>query len=333
LTVLSNIFSVTFPFFGLVLCGYGVARQGWIALEAIPGLNFYVLYVALPAMLWRFAVNTPIASLLAPGLVFDYALCALCMLTLTLSIVRRDGGLGWDNASFGALVTIFPNSGFMGLPLLVALLGSSAVAPVMVSLTFDMVVTTSLCIALSRLDVQRVGNLRQAVRKTLGGILVNPLPWTIFLGSLFSAAQLELPVAVDALLKMLSQSASPVALFTLGCILACSSIQLKEAGAFTRSSVVANMVGLKLLIHPLLVWGISQALIWMGISLDPMAVIVLVLVAALPSAGNVPMLAQRFGADAGILARVVMGSTVFAFLTFTLAVLVMVPESNFRLVG
>jgi predicted permease len=30
---------------------------------------------------------------------------------------------GWNDAAFGALVGAFPNTGFMGVPLLVALLG------------------------------------------------------------------------------------------------------------------------------------------------------------------------------------------------------------------
>ena len=119
MNVLGSILSVTFPFFALVLCGYAATRRGWITLDTIPGLNFYVLYLALPAMLLRFAATTPIAKLLAPDLVVTHLLCALCMVVLTL-VLSRSGGMGWNDASFGALVTAFPNSGFMGVPLLVA---------------------------------------------------------------------------------------------------------------------------------------------------------------------------------------------------------------------
>ena len=62
MNVLGNILSVTFPFFGLVLCGYAVARRGWVRLEAIPGLNFYVLYLALPAMLLRLPPPRPLPA-------------------------------------------------------------------------------------------------------------------------------------------------------------------------------------------------------------------------------------------------------------------------------
>ncbi len=62
-----------------------------------------------------------------------------------------------------------------------------------------------------------------------------------------------------------------------------------------------------------------------GLPLEPFSAMVLVLVAALPSASNVPMLAERFGAEPGRLARAVMGSTAIAFVTLTLVVMVVVP--------
>jgi malonate transporter and related proteins len=40
-------------------------------------------------------------------------------------------------------------------------------------------------------------------------------------------------------------------------------------------------------------------------------------VAALPSAGNVAMLTERYGADNGRVARIIMASTVLAFVSFT----------------
>jgi predicted permease len=76
----------------------------------------------------------------------------------------------------------------------------------------------------------------------------------------------------------------------------------------------------KLLLHPLLVWGAGTAAIALGVPLDPFALKVMVLVAALPSASNVAMLAERYGADNGRIARIILVSTVLAFLSFSAAV-------------
>ncbi|RYF42222.1 MAG: AEC family transporter, partial [Comamonadaceae bacterium] len=114
---------VTFPFFALVLCGYVAARRRMLPLEAISGLNSFVLYFALPCMLYRFGASTPIAQLLDGAAIAVYLVCALVMVAFVVagSLNRR---IRWNDASFGALVAAFPNTGFMGVPLLVALLGA-----------------------------------------------------------------------------------------------------------------------------------------------------------------------------------------------------------------
>jgi len=64
----------------------------------------------------------------------------------------------------------------------------------------------------------------------------------------------------------------------------------------------------------------------LGVALDPYALIVIVLVAALPSASNVSLLAERFGANNGRIARIILVSTAAAFLTFSGAVALLVDR-------
>ena len=78
--------------------------------------------------------------------------------------------------------------------------------------------------------------------------------------------------------------------------------------------------------HPLLVWALGVGAISLGIPLDAFTLTVMVLVAALPSASNVVMLAERFGADSGRIARIILVSTALAFVTFSGAVAVLVPK-------
>ncbi|MCY1378227.1 hypothetical protein D9M69_658430 [compost metagenome] len=77
---------------------------------------------------------------------------------------------------------------------------------------------------------------------------------------------------------------------------------------------------MKLLLHPLLVLAVGSGAIQVGVPLDPFALTVMVLVAALPSASNVSLLAERLGADNGRIARIILMTTVAAFLTFSGAV-------------
>jgi hypothetical protein len=313
-----SVLLVTFPFFALVLCGYLAARSGILPQPAIPGLNAFVLFFALPCMLFRFGSSTPIAQLLDPVVAGVYVLCALVVVGGTVALTRAR--MGWNDAAFGALVAAFPNTGFMGVPLLVALLGAQAAGPAILTMLVDMLLTTSLCIALSRLDGAGTHGMAVALRRALRGMLTNPMPWSIALGALASALQWRLPGPLDKTVAMLADAASPVALFTIGAVLARSQMNQHDRVA-VRDYVPIALA--KLFIHPVLVWLAGWAAIRMGLPLSPFAHTALTLAAALPSASNVSLLAERFGAHNGRIARIILVSTALAFLSFSGAVQVL----------
>jgi malonate transporter and related proteins len=75
---------------------------------------------------------------------------------------------------------------------------------------------------------------------------------------------------------------------------------------------------LKLFVHPLLVLSVGVIANALGAPVPAFGLTVLVLAAALPSASNVSLLAERYGADNGRIARIIMASTVMAFVSFSL---------------
>jgi malonate transporter and related proteins len=304
---------VTFPFFALVLCGYVATRRGFLPLAAIPGLNTFLLYFALPCLLFRFGASTPVAQLLNPGVAIVYWLCAVVMVAFTIAVTRH-GRIGWNDAAFGALVAAFPNTGYMGVPLLVALLGAAAAGPAIVTILVDLLFTSSLCVALSRLAGADTHGVSVAARHALKGVAANPMPWSILLGALASATGFVLWQPLGQTVGLLADAASPVALFTIGAVLARSQMQVDYV----------PVALIKLIVHPLLVLAIGLAAIDLGVPLDRFALTVIVLVAALPSASNVAMLAERFEADNGRIARIILVSTALAFLTFSGAVALLI---------
>ncbi|MCD6663359.1 MAG: AEC family transporter [Comamonas sp.] len=306
------VLSTTFPFFALVLCGYVAARARVVPLMAIGGLNTFVLYFALPCLLYRFGASTPLAQLLDPVAAGVYFFCALAMVGAVMALTRRRWG--WNDASFMALVAAFPNSGFMGVPLLVALIGERSAGTVILTIAIDMCLTSSLCVALSRLDASGVKGMAHAMRQALRGMAANPMPISIVLGALASAFQWQLPGPLDRTVAMLSDAASPVALFTIGAVLARSQLDGREAVA--PAEYVPTALA-KLLVHPALVWGAGWLAIRLGLPLSPDTLTALVLTAALPSASNVAMLVERFGAHTGRVAHVILVSTALAFGTFS----------------
>jgi predicted permease len=370
---------VTIPFFALVWLGLLAARSGALPLDAVPGLNSFVLFFALPCMLFRFGYTLPLSELLDPVVITVYLLCALVIVVFTVAITVSPR-VPMKDAAFGALVAAFPNSGFMGVPLLTAIAGSAAAGPVLSSLLCDIFITSSLCIALAQsredsdtrpamgpgpgyagVDSQvpdeleegapmaaRAAVMWRLIRATMG----NPLPWSIALGAGLSALGVVLPVPVDRLVAMLGDAATPVALFTIGAVLWRSKVHAQElqdvhvspdqdpvdpARQATSRFAVARHAAtrgvrsqwqllrpdlpvtlIKLFLHPLLVLVVGLGARGIGAPLSGFQLAVLVLVAALPSASNVSVLAERYRADSGRIARIIMSSTALSFISFSL---------------
>jgi len=309
---MTAILAVTVPFFALVLAGYLAGWRHVLPESAIPGLNAFVLYFALPCMLFRFGLVTPIGDALNPTVIAVYLGCALLMVFVTIAF-SFDEVVGLKDASFGALVTAFPNTGFMGVPLLAALFGSAVVGPMITTILIDMFVTSSLCIALAQ-SGSDAGGARAAALRSLRGAVSNPLPWAIALGGALGALDWRPTGPIDSVIKMLSDAATPVALFTIGAV-------LWRAGrhAHTRTPLkrYVPQALAKVLLHPALVLAVALAARAVGAPLSDLQVLAITLTAALPSAANVAMLAERFGADNGRIARIILTSTLLSFVTFT----------------
>ncbi|HET9977957.1 MAG TPA: AEC family transporter [Burkholderiaceae bacterium] len=310
------IFAVTIPFFALVAMGYAAAHRRLLPESAIPGLNAFVLWFALPAMLFRFGMTTPIGQLLNPTVLVISLVASLAIVGFTL-VVTLSPRVAMKDAAFGALVAAFPNTGFMGVPLLTALLGAAAAGPVICALLIDLFVTTSLCIALAQAHdaVGSGGTARAALKRALGGALSNPLPWSIALGAACSVVGFKLGGPLATIVDMLANAASPVALFTIGAVLWRAG---QHAHTRTPLALVVPVVAIKLFVHPFAVFALAAAARALGAPLGTFEAGVLVLAAALPSASNVSLLAERYGADNGRVARIILGSTAAAFVTFTL---------------
>jgi len=325
------ILAVTIPFFALVLCGYLAAQRRFIPESAIPGLNGFVLFFALPCMLFRFGASMPFAQLIDPALIGVYLASALLMVffTIAATLQREPAGRGVTlrDAAFGALVAAFPNTGFMGVPLLVAMLGERAAGPIIGTVLIDLIFTSTLCLAVAqhqRPSVDKAGpdatppnppTGGSATLRALRGAMTNPLPWAIAFGAALAASGQALPGPIAQVVKMLGDAATPVALFTIGTV-------LWRAGQHSQSRTPLShylpVALFKLLIHPALVLSLGLLARALGVAVPNFGLLVMVLGAALPSASNVSLLAERYGADNGRVARIIMASTVMAFVSFTL---------------
>jgi len=300
------IFQVTAPFFALVLCGYLAARLRLLPENAVPALNTFVLYFALPCLLFRFSAHTPFDELVNVPVFFAYLVTGLALFGAFAAGVRALAGESLRDAAFAALAASWSNWGYMGFALLPAILGKAALAPLIAAGMADLLVLVSLALALSALQDHHGADFGVALAGVLARVAKNPMIWSVIAGGAFSAAQLELWQPADHLTKLLGEAAVPVALFTIG-------VSLYRPGTRAARVDVLVIAAAKLLAHPYLAALVAVYVF----HLPQLEMRTLVLAAALPVAGTVFLFAERQGANAERIAASILVSTALAFFSFT----------------
>jgi predicted permease len=224
------------------------------------------------------------------------------------------------DAGMGALAVAWSNWGYMGFALIPPLLGPQATATIIAAGLGDLTVILLVSLVLTTAgDAASTGGPKAALVAALHGVRKNPLIWAVVVGVAFSACGWALPPAADTFVRLLATGAGPVALFAIGVSLyrpAALPAVTSEMSAPKHPLLQADVLFLtvaKLIVHPYLLLLIAKLA-----GLSPEVTHVLVLVAALPSAGTVFLLATRHHANAERISSVILLTTALSFLTVSL---------------
>jgi malonate transporter len=298
------ILSVTLPFFALILFGYVAAARRWVPTEAVPAFNGFLLYFAVPAMLFRFASNTPFREITNGSFFLAWGLAGVIVVILVTLVARKLRSSMRDAAFFG-LAGGVGNLGFMGVPMMVALLGERSAAPMILGIVADLLVVASAGLALAEMGGATGRGWKADLRDAAVRILLNPFLISMLVGAAFSGFGWTLVTPAAEIVKLLADSAGPCALFAIG-------VSLVRPDAPLRSPILAVPIVAKLILHPAMVWLTMHLF-----GVDDFTTTVAVLAAALPSAGWVFIFAIRYEADAGRISATILLTTAIAFATFS----------------
>ncbi len=293
----------TLPFFALIGLGWWAGRVRFFTPEATAYLTKFVFYFALSAMLFRFSANLSLGEIYDTRFVLAYLSGCLVVYALAMGVAfaRR---ISVSEAAVEAQCAVIGNTGFLGVPMLVVLLGPQATGPVLMVLAIDLIVFSSL-ITLIITGAQQ-GRMSLSVLKVLGmGLLKNPMIVSMVLGLSWSATGVAVPAPVNDFLSLLGAAATPGALFAIGASLASRSAE--------RVSVAVWLSFCKLVLHPLTVAVMALVVF----QVDRAAAGVMIAAAALPVAGNVYILAQHYGVAPQRVSASILISTAVSILTVT----------------
>jgi malonate transporter and related proteins len=300
------VFLQTLPFFAVIAIGYGAAKVGLFPPEATAWLTRFVFYFALSAMLFNFSASMTLGDILVPEAAGAYltGCIAIYILAMLVAFARKRG---IEEATLEAQSAVIGNTGFLGVPMLVLLLGEQAAATVLLVLVIDLIVFSSLLTVI--LTLARQGRLSLDLpRVILWGLAKNPMVMSMAAGLAWSATGQGLAAPVSETLVLLGAAATPGALFAIGASLAGNRAE--------RLAVAGWLSFAKLGLHPLAV-GLAAIFLF---EVDPFATGVLIAASALPVAGNVYILAQHYGVAVARVSAAILISTAISVLTLPVVI-------------
>jgi malonate transporter len=301
-----DVLNLALPFFGLIFIGFACGRIKQIPDTALAWMNFFIVYVALPALFYRILAQTPLSKLSQVDFIFATTLATFWAFSISFAIgmAIRQGNVA--ESTIAGLAGGYGNIGYMGPGLALATLGQQAAVPVALIFCFDNIILFTMVpflMALSKPRPMSVPAIALEVVKRVGG---HPLIIASVLGVASAALHFEPPVALGRLMQFLQNAAAPCALFALGVTVALRPLK-------KMPWEVPPLAGVKLLLHPVLVF----LLLSLFGPFDQIWVDTAVLMAALPPALNVFVFARQYDAWVEQASSAVLIGTLVSVVTLT----------------
>lgn len=303
---MADIVGLVLPFFGMIFIGALAARLVKQPLEALGWMNVFVVYIALPALFFQLLSRTPIEELTEWRYIAGSMLATFLIFLMMFagSVVVARGEIA--ESTIKGLAAAYGNIGYMGPGLALLVFGPEAAVPVALIFSFENVMHFTLApmlMALAGSEKTSGAALALGVAKR---IVLHPFIIATAAGGLAAWAQVQPPAPVSRLLDYLAQAAAPCALFAMGVTLALRPLKRvpRELGIISA---------LKLVVHPILCW----VMLSLFGNFSDVWVYSAILLAALPTAANVFVIAQQYGVWVQRASASVLVTTMLSVVTVT----------------
>jgi len=280
---MAEIASLVLPFFGLILLGYGAARWKRLDEAALGWLNIFIIYIALPALFFKIIGKTPLSELAR----FDFILTSLAATYTIFAVVFLLGRYltrsTIGEATVQGLAGAYGNIGYLGPGIALAAFGEAAALPLALIFAFENILHFSAAPALMAFDGRDARPPLVLARDVAVKIGTHPFIIATAAGFLAAGTGFKPPLVLQTMIDSLAQAAAPCALFAMGVTLALRP--LKRVPAEIPYIVPAKLILLPALMYLYLSITGNYPAVWVATAL---------LLAALPTATNVFVIAQQY---------------------------------------
>ncbi|MCK9687172.1 AEC family transporter [Scleromatobacter humisilvae] len=292
-----------FPLIALIVLGWFLRRRNLLGAGAARELTAFVVWLALPSLLFEGIAGSSWRQLWQPQYVVAYAGAMIATFALVFWWLPKSQPFA-DRCldCFGAT---YANSGFIGIPLSVLLLGKDALIPATIATLLTAVLLFAVGIVMLELGAASHTRPLASMAKAAKAVARNPLVVATVLGGAWSASGWTMPQAPHRLLELLAGAAGPCALVSIGALLA------QPAPAGSSAAPLTPIVVAKLVVLP----AICALLAIEVFALSPVWATTAVLLNALPTGTGPFMLAEFYGRDVARASRVMFVTTILSLVT------------------
>jgi malonate transporter and related proteins len=303
---MADVLALALPFFGLIFLGFFCGKIRKLPEEGLAWMNFFVVYVSLPALFFKLIATTPFEQLTNWPFILSTTLCTYMAFSLSFAVgIWLTSGNIRSAAIQGALGA-YSNVGYMGPGITLAALGPEASVPTALIFVFDCMLFFTIVPFMMGLGGSEKLKIWDTTKYVVRQVVTHPFNIATAVAVLAAYFKYQPPVPLDQLITFLSRAAAPCALFALGV-----TVALRPYEGVPRELPVHLMI--KLVLHPVMVWIVLSIV---G-DFDRAWVFTAMLMSALPPAGNVFVMARQYDVYVQRASGGVLIGTVISVLTVT----------------
>jgi malonate transporter len=294
------------PVFAVILSGWIVGYTGYLSRALSDALIHFAYNIAMPALLIVTIAQEPSRSLINWRFLVAFGGGSLLCFSLVFGILSIRASRTLASRTMHGMAASMTNTGFVALPVLQAIYGPRAVLPAAIATVFVAVVMFPLAVILLEVGQRDAQGSRTTAMVTAKHVVLNPMVLSTLIGMLWSILGLRMPGPVVAYLGIFADALTPCALFAIGLGLSIAGLRANIGRASLLSAV-------KLIIMPLIVYGLSVLL-----GLSPLYTIAAVICAAVPTAKTAYILAGEYRCEEMLVASTVSLTTLASILSLVI---------------
>ncbi len=298
-------FVTILPVFLIIAAGYGATKGGVLPEGASRALNRFVVWLALPALMFDVIATTDWTRMWHSGFVAVSLIGSFAVFGAGL-LVGRWRRLGAADMAVDGLNASYSNAAYIGLPLLTLVLGADSRPYIIIAATLTLMLLFAAATIMMELGRHHGRGLGLALWHSVLGVARNPVLMGSLAGALWWSSGIPLPRPAETALALVGNAASPTALVAIGAFLAERPIR----GAVTDRHVAALTL-VKLIAHP----ALTAWLAWKVFALPPAIAATAIAVAAMPTGTGPFMAAEIYARDGRVTSGTILLSTVASVVT------------------